>query len=116
MQFRSSDGSFRGRPPSVLPRTFARDVSRELLRRGESEIRQGFIDAIKTLVEIAKSGEKDADRVRAANLIIERVAGKVPDKLVVADGRPEWEDLVTAMLEDIEDSQIERARDILGRR
>jgi hypothetical protein len=116
MTFRNSVGDFRGRPPATLPATFARDVSRELLLRGESEIRQGFIDAIKTLVEVARSSDKDADRVRAANIILERVAGKVPDKLVVSEGRPDWESLVDAMLAETEDESIERARDILGRK
>ncbi len=115
-QFRNSAGDFRGRPPKTVPRTFMQDVSRELLRRGESEIRRGFVDAIKTLVEVARSSDKDADRVRAANLIIERVAGKVPDKLVVSEGVPDWQRIVDQMLGQEEDESIERARDILGRK
>jgi hypothetical protein len=113
-QFRSADGTFRGRPPKTVPRTFAQQVTRELLRRGESSVRRYFLASIQTLGEIATEGEKDSDRVRAANLLIERVAGKVPERVVVSEGVPEWEGAMDD-LSAVEDEKIKRAQEVLGR-
>jgi hypothetical protein len=94
-QFRAADGTFRGRPPKTVPRNFAQQVSRELLKRGDSRFRRLYFEAIEVLAEIARDGEKDGDRVRAANILLERVAGKVPEKVEYStDERPAWQDFV----------------------
>lgn len=82
-QFKSTRGSFEGRPPSRLPMNFVRACDAELVRRGAIQWRSAYTQAIDTLVEIAKGAEKDSDRVKAAAMIIERIEGKVPDKVVV---------------------------------
>ena len=114
-QFRAGDGTFRGRPPKTIPRDFAQQLSRELLRRADSEFRKMLIEAVRTHGTVMRVGEKDADRLRAANLVVERTMGKVPDKVIVSEGRPEWESAVDEFLAGVENGQIERAREVLGR-
>jgi hypothetical protein len=113
--FRAADGTFRGRPPKTVPRTFAQQLSRELLRRGESEIRRYLLGAIRTLGEISGDGEKDSDRVRASNILLERVMGKVPERVVISEGVPEWQEGVGDLMAAAEeDEKIRRARERLS--
>lgn len=114
-QFRAGDGSFRGRPPKTIPRDFATQLSRELLRRADSNLKARLLEAIEVQVEIMRNGDKDADRLRAALYLQDRLLGKVPERVVVSAGRPEWESEVEKFLGAVEDEQIERAQTILGR-
>jgi hypothetical protein len=91
-QFRSGDGSFRGRPPKTVPREFAQQVSRELLSRQDSRIRQVLSAVTIEVARIALEGEKETDRLRAANMIWERAMGKVAEKIEVSEERKPWEE------------------------
>lgn len=82
-QFRSKNGIFEGRPPGRVPMAFVRACDAELVSRGAVQWKSAYNAAISTLVEIAENGEKDSDRVKAAAMIIERIEGKVADKVVV---------------------------------
>jgi hypothetical protein len=113
--FRAKDGTFRGRPPKTIPRDFATQLSRELLTRADSALKKRIMEAIDVLYEEMKDGEKSADRIRAANIFLERVLGKVPERVVVSPGRPEWEGAVDEFVAGLEDEKIKRARVVLGR-
>jgi len=114
-QFRAGDGTFRGRPPKTIPRDFATQLSRELLTRADSALKKRIMEAIDVLYTEMTDGEKSADRIRAANIFLERVLGKVPDRVVVSPGRPEWEGAVDEFVAGLEDEKIKRARVVLGR-
>ena len=115
-QFRAADGTFRGRPPKTIPRDFATQLSRELLRRADSKLKERLLEALDTITEVMQTGEKDADRLRAATLIVERLLGKVPERVVVSPGKPEWELAVDEFLASArEDEKISRAKKVLGR-
>lgn len=86
-QFRASTGTFVGRPPARPPLKFVQACDRELISRGALMWRSAYEKAIGTLVSIAESEEaKESDRIKAATLIIERIEGKVPDRVVVSAG------------------------------
>lgn len=89
-QLRSADGTWRGRPPRVLPAELVQAMRREWLDRAEAKLREALLDkGIGTLVELAGSDRIDpAVRLRAANALIERTMGKVPDKIQLAAEDP----------------------------
>lgn len=85
----------------VVPGEMVAAMRREWLSRAEAKLRSALHDkGIGTLVELA--GNKAIDpgvRLRAANLIIERTMGKVPDKIQVSAEDP-VEALFRSILED----------------
>lgn len=96
--FKDKNGRFTGRPPAAVPRELHDRMMTELMRRGTSLYKEAYLDSIGTLVEIAKNKRvKESDRIRAATLIIERLAGKVPDKVLVGDIDP-WQQIMDDIL------------------
>lgn len=91
-RLRASDGTFRGRPPDLIPRQLYTELLRELRTRGQRMFQQNLFQAIDTLSEIAEGAEKDSDAIAAAKEIITRVLGKVPDKVEITDSRSAFEE------------------------
>ena len=89
-RLKASDGTFRGRPPRVVPAELVQAMRREWLSRAESKLREALMQkGIGTLVELAGDTNIDpAVRLRAADKIIERTMGKVPDKVHIAAEDP----------------------------
>jgi hypothetical protein len=89
-RLKASDGTFRGRPPVVVPAELVQAMRREWLSRAEDKLRTALLDkGIGTLVELAGSDRIDpAVRLRAATTLMERVMGKVPDKIQLAAEDP----------------------------
>lgn len=87
---RDLGGGFAGRAPH-MPAHLQQQMNRELLKRGNDRFSQSFLKLIDVLVTIAQDPEeKAADRIKAATQGIERIAGKVPDKVQInSDGT--WE-------------------------
>lgn len=91
-QLRAEDGSFRGRPPKLIPREMHDEMVRELLARGDQLIRESFTDAIQAFKDIA--GDKNLeprDRLKAAQYLWERVAGKLADRVDLKVAMQPWE-------------------------
>jgi hypothetical protein len=89
-QLRSLDGSFRGRPPKVVPVELVQAMRREWLNRANAKLREALLEkGIGTLVALADDPNIDAGvRLRAAQTIMERTMGKVPDKVEVVAEDP----------------------------
>ena len=89
-RLKSIDGSFRGRPPRVVPADLVQAMRREWLSRAEAKLRDALMEkGIGTLVSLAENEDIDpAVRLRAADKIIERTMGKVPDRVHVAAEDP----------------------------
>lgn len=89
-RLKAADGTFRGRPPSVIPAEMVQAMRREWMSRAEAKLRDALMSkGIGTLVELA--GNEDIDpavRLRAADKIIERTMGKVPDRVHFAAEDP----------------------------
>jgi len=82
---RDKNGGWGGRPPVVVPKAIHDElVSRKMMQAHEL-LRDNLCEAINVLVTIAKDKRADgAVRVKAANTIIERVLGKVPERVHLA--------------------------------
>lgn len=88
-RLKASDGTFRGRPPTVIPAEMVQAMRREWLSRAQARLAEALMEkGIGTLVQLAESSLDDAVRLRAATAIIERTMGKVPDKIEIAAEDP----------------------------
>jgi hypothetical protein len=81
----------------------AAEFRREILKRYEDRIQQEVISAHEAIVSVMNSeSATGAERMRAAQYLIERAVGKVPDKVeVTAEVKP-WEGTVMGILTDVE--------------
>jgi len=81
-QLRDKNGNFTGRKPAILPRAWHERVAQELIRRGESEFRKNFNGALQAMVTLATNEKTPArERLAASQYVIERIMGKIPDKV-----------------------------------
>ena len=89
-RLKSVDGTFRGRPPRVIPTEMVQAMRREWLSRAEARLREALLEkGIGTLVALAENTLVDDNvRLRAAQTIIERTMGKVPDKIELKSADP----------------------------
>lgn len=102
---KDKNGKFTGRPPLVVPRELHARMRQELLKRGEQVFAESFVDAITALAEIAKNKKvKESDRIRAAQYVVERIAGKVPDKVELSAADP-WQMIIDRII--VEDATVQ---------
>lgn len=89
-QLRNAAGTFSGRPPTIVPAELVQAMRREWLSRAEGKLREALLEkGIGTLTRLAGDETIDpAVRLRAADKLIERTMGKVPDKIQLAAEDP----------------------------
>lgn len=113
-QLLADDGTFNGRPPVWVPREFHQACLRELMRRGKQLWKENYVQAIQTMTQIANDKRvKASDRIKAATFVIERLEGKVPERLEVALEDP-WQAIITDIIAEVSDAQVGRARKALA--
>jgi hypothetical protein len=104
------NGNFAGRPPKFVPRQFLNACTRELLRRGGEMYRESYTVAIEAMTSIAGDRTaKASERIKAAQFVIERIEGKIPDRVVVSAEDP-WQVALDGIVAEVaEDEAIARA-------
>lgn len=124
-QCRDSAGGFSGRPARVIPRELQQEMIRRLLGRGDELWRSAYNVAIRVFLEVAADPNNSAaDRMKAAQYIIERVAGKTPDTVRLEATDPVVQ-IFRALLgdpdaledyDDVEDAEVveEEQRELVG--
>lgn len=115
-QLANKNGMFSGRPPSLVPRAFHDACIRELMHRGQTLYRQDYLQAIKAMTAIANdTSAKDADRIKAAQFVIERLEGKAVQKVEISGENP-FEAMLEGVLASVEeDKAIANAQNYLDR-
>lgn len=113
-QLKNEEGKFIGAPPKWVPRVFMQACTSEILRRGRELYTESYVDAIKVMLSLAMGEDNEgAVRLRAAQFVIERIEGKVPDKVIV-ESRDSFdvrrEELEAALAEN---DQIQRVKERL---
>ena len=111
-KLRDKNGTFTGRPPAWVPTEFHRACIRELMRRGKEMWQLNYLEAITAMTEIAAGkvkGASPADRLRAAQFVIERLEGKTPEIVLVGHDEP-WQVLIDDIVAQVPDEQIQAAR------
>lgn len=90
-QFRDRKGGFSGNPPKQIPREMHDQFVTELFERADMRLREGLVECVNTMVEVATSPVYEAkDRLKAAQWVFERVRGKQADVVVHTQDKP-WE-------------------------
>lgn len=108
-QMRADDGTFRGAPPKWVPAELHQACVRELMARGDQIWKGAYIEAIQVFTDIAKNPAiEPKDRLKAAQYVVERIAGKTPEKVELSVVDP-WEQLVGGIVAEAEDEAIARA-------
>lgn len=80
-RLKDSTGKFSGAAPAILPREFHERISQEIIVRADSQFRQNFDGAMQALIGLVTNERTPArERLAAAQYVIERTIGKVPDK------------------------------------
>ena len=75
-RLRNRDGSFTGRRPAI-PSSIAQAMRKEYMRRIGDKFTHALPELVDVLVEIAKNPEvKEADRIKAINMVTDRVMGR----------------------------------------
>jgi hypothetical protein len=111
-QKRAIDGTFKGRPPALVPQK----AHRELLKRRLAEAQQLLADSLPAAVETLKAimespFANDRDRIKAAELIIERTMGKAIERIEVGlTGDPPWMEALKAGIVDVEEDDAIEAK------
>lgn len=92
-RIRDINGKFSGPKPKLIPREFHDALVRELLKRGDQLLRENFLMAMDTFFDIAgNKALEPKDRLKAAQYLWERVAGKVPDKVELKAEIAPWQE------------------------
>jgi hypothetical protein len=91
-QRRSKNGSFVGRPPKVIPQAVHEEWVRRTMRKAYTLLKESTYDAAKLLRQIVNDEEAPYGfRLRAAELIFERVLGKATEKVELSiSDEPPW--------------------------
>lgn len=101
-QLRDKNGQFTGRPANVIPREMTIKLAQELLTRGDGTWRENYMRAMEVFVEIMENPRaRPQDRLYAAQYVIERVAGKIPEKQVVEASIRKWEEVADAVMVEV---------------
>lgn len=90
---RAKDGTWKGRPPSVVPIAVYQEFVRRQLQRAEQGFANNLTNAVNSLVRISEDPDVPANvRLKALEMIFDRVLGKPKERVeispMIAD--PEW--------------------------
>lgn len=117
-EFRNKDGHFGGRPPKWVPRAFHRACLQELMARGKDMWQLNYLKSIEAMTDIATGRGQvgmlatPGERIKAAMFVIERMEGKVPEKLIVTDNK-RYEVVLDGIVAEVSEESIARGRKAL---
>lgn len=116
----NDEGKFVGGTPKPLPPVIVAQMRRELNTRLLDEFNKHGQDAIQTIIDVMYAGEgassgpmqKDGTgRLKAAQYVIERIVGKIPDKLETTQNVTIWQGVAEGgdLFIDVEADDIQEA-------
>lgn len=114
-KFRDKNGKMQGRPPKFVPREFQQACLHELMTRGQELWLKNYTEAIAAMTDIAAGrghlGEMatPGERIKAAQFVVERIEGKVPERLHVSADQP-WQTVLDGIVADVPQEALERGR------
>jgi len=89
---RNRNGKF-GVAPKYIPREIQQEAFRRLVARGDRTLKKAYLKSIEQLVELVQSADSEKVRLDAIKTLMERVVGKVADKVLVSHEEP-WEGIL----------------------
>lgn len=100
-QRRDHRGKWAGAKPKVVPLAVHQELTRRRMSQAARELEENLVKAAETLVALMEGSDvDDSVRLRAATLVIERVMGKVPDKVELKLSRAPWETTMEELMID----------------
>ena len=102
-QVRDADGHFRHGPLRQIPREFHDELMRRILDRGLEKLRSSYLSAIDVIVDGIVEDRTVDIRLRydAAKYVIERLAGRTPERVEVGVEMKKWETVMTKIIKEI---------------
>lgn len=105
-QLKAGDGSFKGRPPSMVPREFHLACQRELRKRFDVLFQQDVIKVAKEYLTLAQSKQlKDETKAKMLQYAMERVFGGIPRDVTLKQEAP-WEQVIVNVMGDDGDREL----------
>jgi hypothetical protein len=98
-----------------VPREFQQACLHELMTRGQELWLGSYTEAIKAMTDIACGrgpvGQlaTPGERLRAAQAVVERIEGKVPERLMVSGDKP-WQTVLDGIVAEVSDDQVNAGR------
>ena len=84
IQRRAKNGRWTGRPPKVVPLRLHEELTRRRLSEAYDLLREDLVAAVQVLGQVVRDeAAPPKDRIKAAELIMDRVMGKAPIKVDV---------------------------------
>lgn len=93
---RNRNGKF-GTPPKYIPREVQQEAFRRLVQRGERKMRDAYMRVLDELIELAHNASSEKVRLEAQKELMNRVVGKIPDRMMVTHDQP-WEGILADSL------------------
>lgn len=118
-KFRNKNGHMQGRAPKWVPREFQQACLHELMTRGQELWLGSYTEAIKAMTEIAAGKgpighiATPGERIKAAQFVVERIEGKVPERLVVSQDKP-WQTVLDGIVAEVPADALEAGRRALS--
>lgn len=104
-QVKDADGKFRGGPSRKIPAEFYGELMRRVTEQGVDKLRAQYLNAIDVMTDIMNDPDEDGGlRLRAAQYVIERIAGKTPDKVEHSVEVKPWEVTLQAIIRERPDA------------
>ncbi len=83
-QQKNKNGQWTGRPPSVVPTAVHQELARRRMSKAYELLRENVVGAVEVAAEVMTNKEVDnGTRLKAAELIINRVLGKLPEHVTL---------------------------------
>ncbi len=98
---RGRNGKF-GKPPKFIAKEIQQEVFRRIVSRGDKRMRAAYLTSIDELTELAHNSTSDKVKLEAIKELMNRVVGKVPDRVHVAQEQP-WEQFLADSIQPVGD-------------
>jgi hypothetical protein len=103
-QKKGKNGRWTGRKPKVVPTAVHHELTRRRMGQAYELMREDLVAAVQVLGDIVKDTEaSNRDRLRAAELIMDRVLGKATERVEVKLAPEPWEQLVVSSIVDVDE-------------
>lgn len=112
-QKKDKNGRFQGKAPLVVPKAVHNELVRRTIAKAEETIRAALEDAWETVLEVMrgeytedKEDPKAKDRLKAAEMVINRIMGKEAIRVEVSASKSKFEEAFHAMIVPDEDTEV----------
>lgn len=98
---RNRAGRF-GVAPKFIPKEVQQEVFRRIVSRGDAKMRAAYLTSIDRLTDLAENAGSEKVQLDAIRELMNRIVGKVPDRVHVAQEQP-WEQFLADSIQPVGD-------------